>query len=85
MQSKNPATFNRMDIPENVMLGITLETNRDALVKAESKAPVPSQRYKDFAAIKHPRKMITIEPIMKFDLDVMCKYIDAIWSDPLKL
>ena len=29
IQSKNPKTFNRIVFPDNVILGITLETNRD--------------------------------------------------------
>jgi len=64
-----------MDIPANVLLATTLETDRDDLVKAISLAPVPSKRYKDFLAVKHPRKMITIEPVMKFNHDKMLEWI----------
>jgi hypothetical protein len=78
LQSKNPATFNRVEIPENVMLGITLESNRDDLVKAVSKAPAPSKRVKDFLVIDHSRKTVTIEPILSFDHDVMLKMIKDI-------
>lgn len=78
VQSKNPKTFNRVAFPENVILGITLETNRDELYEGISNAPKPSQRYKDFLEIKHPLKMVTIEPAVDFDVDVMVSWIKAI-------
>lgn len=78
IQSKNPATFNRVMFPENVILGTTIETNRDALAQAVAKAPPPSQRYADLLAIKHPLKMVTVEPVMDFDLDVMVDWIARI-------
>ena len=76
LQSKNPKTFERIKFPENVLLGITLETNRDEYVV--SKAPKYSQRYKDFKQIPHPHKMITIEPILDFDLDEFVRWIEDI-------
>jgi len=78
IQSKNPKTFNRVTFPKNVILGTTLETNRDKLCEAISKAPKPSRRYKDFLEVKHLPKMITIEPAMSFDLDVMVNWIENI-------
>ena len=78
LQSKDPKTFNRVDIPDNVILGTTLETNRDDLYQGISKAPFPSQRFEDFAKVDHNRKMITIEPILDFDLDVMVKWVKEI-------
>lgn len=78
IQSKNPKTFQRAIFPDNVILGMTLETNRDKLYSNVSKAPKPSQRFKDFLKIYHPRKMITIEPVMDFDLDVMLRWIKKI-------
>ena len=78
LQSKNPKTFNRVDIPENVILGTTLETNRDALYKGVSKAPKPSQRQSDLAKVNHSKKMVTIEPILDFDLDVMVRWVKEI-------
>ena len=78
IQSKDPKTFNRVNFPDNVILGITLETNRDNFYRKVSKAPKPTQRIKDFLKIKHLRKMITIEPIMDFDCDVMLKWIKQI-------
>jgi DNA repair photolyase len=75
IQSKNPGTFGRVDFPDNVILGTTIETNRDRLCKAVADAPPPSKRYRDFAKIEHPLKMVTIEPVMDFDLDVMVKWM----------
>jgi len=75
LQSKNPATFGRAQWPRNVVLGTTIETNRDDLCSAISKAPPPSQRMKDFLEIVHPFKQITIEPVMKFDLEIMVNWI----------
>lgn len=78
LQSKNPKTFNQIVFPDNVILGTTIETNRDALYKGIATAPLPSQRYKDFKSVKHPLKMVTIEPVIDFDLDVVLKWIKDI-------
>jgi len=58
-----------------VILGTTLETNRDDLYEGISKAPKPSQRYRDFLEVKHPVKMVTIEPVIEFDEDAMITWI----------
>lgn len=85
IQSKNPKTFGRVKFPDNVILGTTIETNRDELNKLAkiSKAPPPSQRFKDFLKIKHARKMVTIEPVLKFDLEVMLDWIKQL--KPIKV
>ena len=75
IQSKNPATFARVKWPINVVLGTTIETNRDALCRAISKAPPPSRRLLDFLAIDHRSKMVTIEPVMAFDMDIMVEWM----------
>jgi hypothetical protein len=78
LQSKNPQTFNRVEFPNNVVLGITLETNRDEGYDKVSKAPVPSQRYRDFLDVRHRMKMVTIEPLLDFDTDVLIEWIGDI-------
>ena len=78
IQSKDPKTFNRTVFPKNDVLGTTLETNRDELCERVSKAPKPSQRYKDFLEVAHDLKMLTIEPVMDFDLDVMVDWAENI-------
>ena len=65
-----------MVFPDNVILGTTIETNRDEY--KISKAPKPSQRYKDFLKIKHRQKMITIEPVIDFDLNILMTWVDNI-------
>jgi len=75
IQSKNPATFNRVKFPNNVILGSTIETNRDDLYEGISNAPLPSQRYKDFLKVQHPFKMVTIEPAIDFDVDVIVDWV----------
>lgn len=74
-QTKNPICFNRYKFPENCILGITLETNRGANYKLISKALQPSFRYKDFLKIDFPRKSITVEPILDFDVGVLAMWI----------
>lgn len=78
IQSKNPRTFSRVEFPSNVILGTTLETNRDELVKRIATAPVPSARYAEFMTIAHPHKMVTCEPMMEFDSDVMLEWISGL-------
>ena len=76
-QSKNPHRFALyfQDFPPNVILGTTIETNRN--IENITKAPSPVNRYmhmlNDF-----PRKMVSIEPIMDFDLDEMVRWIEDI-------
>lgn len=70
LQSKQPGCFGQFldELPPNIVLVTTLETNRDAGYDAVSKAPPPSERYRQFAALDYPRKVVTIEPVMDFDL-----------------
>lgn len=71
LQSKNPITFNKY-LPylneERTVLLTTLETNRDINYSLFSKAPPPTQRALDFYNMPFKRKIITVEPVMKFDL-----------------
>ena len=78
LQSKNPATFNRIIFPRNVILGTTLETTFDERYDQISKAPLPSQRFRDFCEVKHPAKMVTLEPLLEFDMDTMISWIGDI-------
>jgi len=65
IQSKNPKTFERIDWPNNVVLGMTIETNFDCY-DGISKAPCATVRFIHFDQIKHPLKMVTIEPVLDF-------------------
>ena len=70
-QSKNPACLEQYlgEYPMNSILVTTMETNRDEGYGLISKAPVPSVRFRDFLGLKYPRKVVTIEPVMDFDVD----------------
>lgn len=83
MQSKNPRIFNDMRLKKgpNLILGTTIETNRDGFNRAPydyakiSRAPRPRSRYRWMQELKHPLKMVTIEPVLDFDLDVLIDWI----------
>ncbi len=73
-QTKNPGGFGGWQFPPDTILGITLESNRCSNV---SKAPCPCFRYIPLAGMNYP-KMVSIEPIMDFDLDVMVEWMKEI-------
>jgi hypothetical protein len=70
-QSKAPVCLKQYlgEYPVGSILVTTLETNRDEGYEAVSKAPKPSVRFKQFLELDYPKKVITIEPVMDFDLD----------------
>jgi len=79
-QSKNPACFNQyldwfLENQDKVILLTTLETNRDAGYGRISRAPKPSARFKDFLELDYPRKVVTIEPVLDFDLDIFVDWM----------
>lgn len=77
IQTKSPSTFFTFPspIPSNVVLGTTIETNRDFHT---TEAPLPIDRFRQLAENPHPHKFLSIEPIMDFDLNVMTVWIDAL-------
>jgi len=79
-QDKNPTRFNDFlsYFPPNTILGTTIETNRDYKVTC---APTPQERY--FALLKTDwsHKMLSIEPIMDFDLPILLSWIGLIRPD----
>lgn len=82
-QTKNPKRYNQFwgVMPSNVILGITIETNRDT--SAISKAPSILDRVKYMSTDLSPcllftEKTVTIEPIMDFDLELFVEYIRQI-------
>ena len=76
LQSKNPACFTDLldGLPHNVVLMTTLETNRDSKYSEVSKAPLPSQRFRDFLQLAWDRKALVMEPILDFDLYVILEW-----------
>ena len=77
LQTKEPACLEPVLhlLPDNVILVTTLETNRDKGYADVSKAPVPSVRYQQFLKLDYPRKVITAEPILDFDLTEYSRWI----------
>ncbi len=80
--TKNPERYKDFidKLPENVVLGATIETNRDDmyLEKEISRAPIPSLRYKAMKNLNWHMKFISIEPILDFDLDIFVRWIKDI-------
>ena len=76
-QSKNPARFSNFDFPRKTILGTTLETNKDYGI---SQAPDFHSRARamTYTSIFDYPKMISIEPIMDFDLGEFVEWIRAI-------
>ena len=64
--TKNPKRYHEFNIPKNCICGCTIETNREYHA---SLAPSTYLRLMEMWYLGHPRKMISIEPIMDFDLN----------------
>ena len=79
-QSKRPEYFKPFlsELPGNAIILTTLETNRDDGYRQISKAPAPSVRYKQLKALDYPRKVVTIEPVLDFDLEIFVDWINAL-------
>jgi len=75
--TKNPGRYLKFELPENAIAGATIESNRDYQL---SKAPPQSTRIKAMSRLKH-RKMISIEPILDFDLDEFSEAIRRIMPE----
>ena len=78
-QSKNPNRFDMFlnKLPKNIILGTTIESNINHGI---SKAPSPEQRYKWMKNLseKGYKTMISIEPIMDFDVAELFSWIHQI-------
>jgi protein gp37 len=60
--TKNPQRYLEFDIPGNCVCGATIESD----VEHDLTGPPKSLRLEAMKNLKHPRKMISIEPIMRF-------------------
>lgn len=86
LQSKNPECFHPYSFPENVILGVTIETDkvyfntpsRYTSYNQISRAPLTIRRFVDMLSVKHPRKLVIIEPILDFNLETLVAWIKAI-------
>jgi protein gp37 len=75
--TKNPKRYYEfLDLyPENVVLGVTIETNRDYEV---TEAPTTTERYKYMRDLPFKNKVISIEPIMDFDIGTFVQWLREI-------
>jgi protein gp37 len=75
--TKNPIRYySLLDLfPENVVLGATIETNRDYCF---SKAPTTVERYKFMRELPFKNKVVSIEPIMDFDMETFVQWLKDI-------
>lgn len=80
--TKNPRRFLQFldKIPSNVILGVTIETNRDDIYRKYriSLAPPPSKRYSIMRNLDWDMKFVSIEPILEFDLEEFTRWIEDI-------
>ena len=77
-QTKNPASHRFSFVPalpDKTILGITLESNR--AYPDIGKAPLPLARVVAFASLNYP-KMVSIEPVLDFDVDLLVAEIKII-------
>ncbi len=81
IQSKNPKRlYDFLDkFPKKTILGTTIETNRDYY--DFSKAPKPSARASAISKHCQFKRMVSIEPILDFDLEVMVRWLKYIGPD----
>jgi DNA repair photolyase len=88
IQSKNPLYFLQFvkDIPDNVIIGTTIESNlgqwwskssEPIHYSTISKAPLPIDRFEAMLKISC-RRAITIEPLLSFDCDILEQWISNI-------
>lgn len=82
-QTKNPSHFSQYipdfePIKSNVIFLTTIETNRSNGYRKISKAILPLVRYLYFKHVDWERKILTIEPIMDFDILGMVHIIKGI-------
>ncbi len=78
MQTKDPSIFYKFDFPENMLLGITMETNEYQYAYIPTKAPSPWHRYVGFHDLEFPRKVVTIEPIIEFRHEIFLSWLKAL-------
>jgi len=86
MQTKAPAFLYDHDFPTNIILGITLETDKKdfdtpSLYKTYgqiSSALEPASRAREFVCAQPQNRIVTIEPILQFDLNEFVVIIRSI-------
>jgi len=79
-ETKNPGIYHAgfwgTLAPGRTILSTTIETNRP--VAGVTLAPPPRARYDAMRALAWPRKHISVEPVMDFDLDILFAWISGV-------
>lgn len=87
LQSKNPQRFLEfgnhplmMELKDRLVLATTIETNRQELVSATTKAPAIESRVAAMQALSEAsyKTMLTLEPIMDFDPEEIIRIVTNI-------
>lgn len=78
-QTKNPDRMLFYTFPENTVFGTTIETNRN--YEGISLAPPVRERAVSLGRIKDYQTMVTIEPILDFDLEELIDIIRSAKPD----
>ena len=76
-KTKNPRRFMDFQFPENTRLGVTIESNHQEILNKISRAPTITKRVRYFKKLSL-KKFISIDPIIKFDINAMLKIIKDI-------
>lgn len=86
LETKNPSGMRCFmdEVPENTIVSVTIETNRYP-EDGVSKAPPPEDRFKEFRRIDHPRKHVSIEPIIDFDMEVLLEWMRDIQPEMVSI
>jgi DNA repair photolyase len=92
IQTKNPGRLLDFIFPENMIVATTIETNethfdsdRYRLYSDISKAPYPEERYRAMKALHDTHKVVTIEPVIRFDRRTLFNWIKAIAPDDVRI
>ena len=81
--TKNPSRYLDfvLEMPENAILGVSIETNNDQRLKSQkiSGAPPVTERYAAMKKLDWDKKFVSIEPILDFDLEILSGWIENIY------
>lgn len=74
--TKNPKRYLSISLPNNVVAGATIESNRN--YPNLSKAPPQTERIEAMKKLHHVYKALVIEPILEFDIEEFTKIVKEI-------
>lgn len=84
LQSKNPARFADFRYPDNTILCTTIETNR-YYAEIMGTCPNPFERMACFYGLEHDKKMVTIEPVIDFDINIMLDWMIKLQPEQINI